>query len=586
MYIGGSAFGARKDAANSVDDIRELCNFAHLFGCKVWSTLNTILYDSEIQRAVELAWQLWEAGVDGLLIQDMGLLEHELPPIRLHASTQCDNRDADKLRWLHSQGFRRAVLARELSASQIADLNRQLCDTNLELEAFVHGALCVSYSGQCYMSEALASRSANRGACAQMCRQRYDLLDSERRVIAKDRYALSLKDLDRSACLRSFLDAGVTSLKIEGRLKDADYVSNIVYYYRRLLDDIFAEPDSPYCRASEGNIYASFEPDPQKTFHRDSTPYLFPDSAADNHHSLHLANHDTPKSTGEPIGTVRQSTKGRELYILTDRQLHPGDGLQIGQQGCYVNSSERQADGITRVMTGSAIEVKKQQTVFRNYDKLFHDRLHSSPCTRLLPVDITISETPKGFLLRIAEVEKEFECEKSPARNPEIALNAIRQSLSKLGGSLFEPGKVTVDMQEAYFIPASQLNSYRREVVALLTANRQAAAQYRASYTRQAHPTPLPESTPRDYRLNVSNDAARTFYSRQGADAEPAFEISHDSKAALMTCRYCLLRELGQCRKNSDRHTDTAEPAYLRTGNRLLRLHFDCAKCQMQIFLA
>lgn len=599
VYIGPAQFGARAAAGNSNADIAELCRYAHLYGCRVWATLNTLLYDGEVEAAVRQAWQLSEAGVDGLLIQDMGLLECELPPIRLHASTQCDCSSPDKLRWLQQVGFSRAVLARELSCEQIRALNDSWSDRRIELEAFVHGALCVSYSGQCYMSEAMSQRSANRGRCAQLCRQEYDLLDADKRVIRSACYPLSLCDLDRSALLRELLEAGVSSLKIEGRLKDADYVRNIVGYYRLLLDELFELSNGKYRRASSGRVSLGFEPNPEKTFHRGATTLQIPTPGdnTDNHLPLHLANMSTPKSTGEQIGTVVGVRSRDVLDIATSVELSAGDGIALGAQGAYVNRVEQLSRGVVRVKTSSPIvdasADMKHLAVFRNYDKLFLTRLSAAKTQRLLPVSITLTDTDSGFLLTAAaigqgedvRVEQHFECEKTEATNPEAALAAIRLALAKLGGTGLEAIEVNVRLSKIWFIPASQINAWRRDICARLVeqlSSRRTVCKHNISHTS------LPASQHTDYRLNVSNSFARRFYEKCGVvDAAEAFELAPEPEAALMTCRYCLLRELGRCRKlktSQVSNDNKPQPAYLRTAGTLFRLSFDCKNCLMHIY--
>lgn len=599
VYIGPAQFGARAAAGNSDADIAELCRYAHLYGCRVWATLNTLLFDGEVEAAVQQAWQLYDAGVDGLLIQDMGMLECELPPIRLHASTQCDCSSSDKLRWLQQVGFSRAVLARELSCEQIRALNDSWSDRHIELEAFVHGALCVSYSGQCYMSEAVSQRSANRGRCAQLCRQQYDLLDADKRVIRSACYPLSLCDLDRSSLLRELLEAGVSSLKIEGRLKDAGYVRNIVGYYRLLLDELFEQSDGKYRRASYGRVSLGFEPNPEKTFHRGATALQIPTPGdnTDNHLPLHLANMSTPKSTGEQIGTVAEVRSKDVIDIATSVELSAGDGIVIGSQGAYVNRVEQLSDGVVRVKTSSPLiehsAVTKHLAIYRNYDKLFLTRLSAAKTQRLLPVSITLTDTDSGFLLTAAaigqgedvRVEQHFEYEKTEASNPEAAIAAIRLALAKLGGTGMEAVNVNVRLSKAWFIPASQINGWRREVCARLS--QQLSSRRTLCKHIISHPT-LPTSIPTDYRLNVSNSYARRFYEQCGvADAADAFELAPEPQAALMTCRYCLLRELGQCRKlqtTQAANDKSLQPAYLRTAGKLFRLSFDCKNCLMHIY--
>lgn len=447
VYIGAPKFGARQAAGNSIEDIATLVTEAHRYGVQVLVTLNTLLTDVERKEAVQMAWQLYEIGVDALIIQDLSLLQstpRPLPPIRLHASTQCDNRTAEQVLRLRDMGFKRVVLARELSIDEIRAIHDAVGDT-VELEAFVHGALCVCYSGRCYMSEVLMGRSANRGCCAQMCRMRYDLLDSSMNEVLDDtgqpihqRYLLSLQDLDRSMYLRELIEAGVTTFKIEGRLKDADYVTNITAFYRQRLDALLST-DSPIHQFPDSPIHQytySFTPNPEKTFHRGATDYFL------HGRTRPMANWTTPKSTGE---------------LVTDiHQLHPGDGLCFGDQGCYVNAIR---DG--KIIANKPIPQLTDSPIYRNYDIEFQRSLHAE---RRVPVDIVFDEIPTGFRLQIGNQQSDFPYPHEPATNPERALQTIRQQLSKLGNTIYEARTITIHTQ-SYFIPISQLNLWRRTLL-------------------------------------------------------------------------------------------------------------------------
>lgn len=432
IYIGAPQFGARQAASNSMADIATLVTEAHRYGVQVLVTINTLLTDAEKSEAVAMMHELYQMGVDALIIQDLSLLNYDLPPIRLHASTQCDNRTPEQVLRLRDMGFKRVVLARELSIDEIRAIHEAVGDT-IELEAFVHGALCVSYSGRCYMSEVLMNRSANRGCCAQMCRMRYDLLDSSMHEVIDDkgqpihqRYLLSLQDLDRSMYLQEMIDAGVTTFKIEGRLKDADYVTNITAFYRQRLDAIAGVTSS---------IRYGFTPDPAKTFHRGATDYFL------HGRTRPMANWDTPKSTGERITDIHQ--------------LHPGDGICVGDQGCYVNAIQD-----NRIVTNKPIAMDNQP-LYRNYDIVFQRSLHAE---RRIPVDITFEEVPEGFRLTIGEYSATFEAPHQPATNPERAMQTIRTQLTKLGDTIYAPRQVKIHTQP-YFIPISQLNQWRRSVL-------------------------------------------------------------------------------------------------------------------------
>jgi len=465
VYIGAPMFGAREKAGNSIEDIREVVEYAHLYGVQVLVTLNTLLHEDEYLKAVQIANDLYEAGVDALIIQDLKLLEYSLPPIRLHASTQCDNRTPEQVARLRDLGFKRVVLARELGIDEIRAIHEAVPD--IELEAFVHGALCVCYSGRCYMSEVLAGRSANRGACAQFCRMAYDVLDAEGNEVLDDngtpihqRYVLSLQDLDRSAYLKELMDAGVTTFKIEGRLKDADYVTNVTAYYRDAIDRCAeraktanaVRPASPV-----GQIYTRrFTPNPEKTFHRGATDYFL------HGRTRPMANWATPKSTGEYIGQVLASAGNiLRVQLIDGVTLHNGDGLTIGSEGCNVNGVEGD-----RVKINKSLSVSRDADIplYRNYDAEFVKNLH---CERRIPVDITLKETEEGFELQYTAFPSgrvwvgSFAYPHEPAKNAEKALATIRTQLAKLGDTPYIAREVTVD-SKPYFIPISVLNEWRR----------------------------------------------------------------------------------------------------------------------------
>ena len=450
MYIGAPAYGARQAAGNSLEDLAEVVRYAHTYGVQVLVTLNTLLHDDEYADAIAIAHALYQIGVDALIIQDLHLLDFDLPPIRFHASTQCDNRTPEQVARLRDMGFKRVVLARELGINEIRAIHEAVPD--IELEAFVHGALCVSYSGRCYISEVLANRSANRGACAQFCRMAYDLLDESMSEVLDEhgepihqRYLLSLQDMDRSAYLQELIDAGVTTFKIEGRLKDAEYVTNIVAYYREKLDAIIP--------SFHHSIIRSFTPNPEKTFHRGATDYFL------HGRTKPMANWETPKSTGEYIGEVIEA-KGNTLRVRLepDIVLHNGDGLTIGAEGFNVNGVERNIVKINKALLESRYT---GIPLYRNLDVEFTKSLHSE---RRIPVDILFSETETGFSLRIGDKEQTFDYVKEPAKNAEKAMETIRVQLSKLGDTPYIAREVQIESQP-YFIPISVLNEWRRNTI-------------------------------------------------------------------------------------------------------------------------
>ena len=469
VYIGAPEFGARQAASNSIEDIAALIKYAHRFGAQVLVTLNTLLHDDEFPRACALAHDLYKVGVDALIIQDLNLLHYDLPPIRLHASTQCDNRTPEQILHLQQLGFRRAVLARELSLQQISNINNAILIQNskfqIELEAFVHGALCVSYSGRCYLSEVLMDRSANRGCCAQLCRQRYDLLDKDGNEILDahgkpihQRYLLSLQDMDRSLHLAQMIEAGVTTFKIEGRLKDRDYVTNIVAYYRQLLDQIIASNPNLQQASTPSIQTYNFTPNPAKTFHRGQTDYFL------HKRTPQMANWDTPKSTGEKIGRVVALRKDAICVQLQPNiTLHNGDGICFEDKGFAINRVEGEW-----IYPNQMPNIQRGTILYRNLDTEF---LRSLQAKRQIPVDIRFEVIPEGYRLTIGEKTTDFVAEHQEANNTQRALQTIIQQLSKLGDTDFAARNIQVINNNQicsehfpYFIPISQLNLWRRQL--------------------------------------------------------------------------------------------------------------------------
>ena len=583
VYIGAPEFGARQAAGNSLEDITQLVKYAHRFGVNVLVTLNTLLHEDEYPRACALAHELYKVGVDALIIQDLHLLDYDLPPIRLHASTQCDNRTPEQVLRLQQMGFRRVVLARELSLKEIKDISNALFIQNskfkIELEAFVHGALCVSYSGRCYLSEVLMDRSANRGCCAQLCRQRYDLLDKDGNEIIDNngqpihqRYLLSLQDMDRSRYLAEMIEAGITTFKIEGRLKDRDYVTNIVAYYRQLLDQLI-DSNPTLQHASTRSVYQyNFTPNPAKTFHRGATDYFL------HGRRPNMANWQTPKSTGEKIGTVIATRHNAiRVQLLPNITLHNGDGLCYEDQGFAINRIE--GDWIypnnqypitnnlyplaKRPLPNSPQGVlypKVGTTLYRNLDNEF---MRSLKAERRMPVDIRFEVLEEGYRLTIGKQTATFEAEHQLANNPERALQTIIQQLSKLGDTDYIANDIQIFAHDQlcsdtfpYFIPTSLLNQWRRELIA---SNSPTGVQYPIAKR------PLPNS-PTGVQYPI------------GGGTPSYSEASH---YPLMTCKYCILHELGHCRKSNPM---TNEPRYLRLQNgTILTLEFDCKHCEMRI---
>lgn len=459
VYIGAPAFGARQAAGNSLEDLAEVVNYAHTYGVQVLVTMNTLLHEDEYPEAVSLAHALYKIGVDALIIQDLHLLELDLPPIRLHASTQCDNRTPEQVKRLKELGFKRVVLARELGIEEIRAIHEEVPD--IELEAFVHGALCVSYSGRCYISEVLAGRSANRGACAQFCRMAYDLLDAEGNEVLDEqgvpihqRHLLSLQDMDRSAYLSELIEAGVTTFKIEGRLKDADYVTNITAYYREKLDR-YTDRVQTVSLTEHRPIYTrTFVPDPEKTFHRGGIDYFLHGRTAN------MANWDTPKSTGEYVGEVLQ-INGNTLRVRLKPGvvLHNGDGLTMGNEGFNVNGVEGNWVKVNKELT--SISSLKGRGLYRNLDVEFVKNLRSE---RKIPVDVVLRETEEGFSVQIGDHERSFTYAHEEAKNADKALENIRTQLAKLGDTPYIASEVRIE-SKPYFIPISVLNEWRRATI-------------------------------------------------------------------------------------------------------------------------
>lgn len=574
VYIGGPRFGAREAAANAIGDIRRLAEYAHVFGAKVYATLNTILYDSELSEARDTAWQLYEAGADALLVQDAALLRMAdgMPPIALHASTQCHNLTPAKIVRLYLEGFTTAVLARELSVDEIAEIHRQ-CPA-MRLEAFVHGALCVSFSGRCYASQHCFGRSANRGECAQFCRLPFDLETKNGQKLLTQKHLLSLRDLNRSAWIERMLDAGVSSLKIEGRLKGPEYVKNITAWYRRRLDAIFARRGE-YCRASAGEVRVDFAPAPEKSFNRGFTDYFI------GGRTLRQACPATPKSIGEPVGEVREAGAG-SITVSGHKSFSNGDGLCFfGGDGRLCGFRVNRAEGTRLFPAAMPAGIRNHTRLFRNHDEAFERRLAKPSAERTLRIDFRLSPAVGGgYLLRGTDelgrsAEAVIDFGRSPARSPQDA--NISAQLSKLGGTPFRAGEIAVECGGA-FIPSSLLAAARRRVVEELLAQ----AARRPGGTRVAVARPRVSGAV-DYSHNVANKEARSFYLECGAtEVAPAWEIEEPAGVPIMTCRYCLRHEIGMCLR--ERGADRS-PLFLRLADgRRFALQFDCRECIMRVY--
>jgi len=579
LYIGAPRFGAREQAGNSLQEIESLILYAHRFWARVYITLNTLLHDDELEEAVALVHRLHDLGADGLIIQDAGLLEAFLPPIPLIASTQMHNHTPERVAFLEGAGFQRAILARELSLEQIGAIRRS---TQIELEGFVHGALCVSYSGQCYLSLARGGRSGNRGQCAQPCRLPYRLVDAAGKTISGRRHLLSLRDLNLSEQLGELLDAGITSFKIEGRLKDASYVKNIVTWYRRALDPLLKERGLH--AASSGRALAAFTPDPAKSFNRGFTTYFIHGRGSD------LTAWATPKHSGEAVGLVRRCRAGELQLEGGVHPLHNGDGLtwfdaEGELQGGRVNRVEGES-----LLLDRAVDLPPGTRIMRNHDHLFLETLKKSSCSRLMAVVIELVEAEGGLVLKARDeegvaVELSAEAIFEPARDPGQALQAARSQLAKSGGTLFAVQEVRVEWREPWFLPLSVLNRMRRDLLAaLLEARLRAHPLCRTAIVPNDLPFPARSL---DFHGNVLNRLARAFYARHGvAEIAPAAESGIDLRGQrVMTTRYCLRGELGLCGGQLHAHGFTEPLHLIDDQNQRLRLDFRCSECEMDLYL-
>ena len=577
VYIGAPKFSARAAAGNSLEDIKELCDYAHFYRAKVYVALNTILYDNELDEVSRLIWRLYEIGVDALIIQDMGILELDIPPIPLHASTQTDNRTEEKVKLLENAGFSRVVLARELSLNEISRISQK---TSMETEVFVHGALCVCYSGNCYLSQAIMGRSANRGECAQCCRLPYRLLDSEGREISGKKHYLSLKDLNRSEYLEQLIDAGVTSLKIEGRLKDIDYVKNVTAYYRKKLDAIFKRR-SEYCSASHGHFNFNFEPDPKKSFNRGFTEHFLKKRGKD------ISSMDTPKWKGEYIGKVRKAHN--IIYdIDTDVRLNNGDGITF-----FDETNELQGFRINRVKKDSIIvrehkSLKKDTSLYRNLDVSFISTIKKCIFPRRIPIQMEFSENSGRFSLFIEDEfgnSAKFERNHNGEAAKQDQSEKIREELSKLGNSPFIAKEIKVNPTKT-FVPISKIAEFRRIAINNFLSIWKTSAMQRQTYTPKTkmHKLPL-KGKSINCLYNVSNKKSLEFYKKCGADSiSMAYEIEAQKNVPVMQTKFCLLFNLGLCLKNNTKEMQYRQPFYLVYNNISLRLEFDCKKCQMEIW--
>ncbi|MEG0822457.1 MAG: U32 family peptidase [Burkholderiaceae bacterium] len=592
VYIGGPGFGARAGAGNEVAELERLTRHAHRFGSRIFVTLNTILRDDELEAARQMVWQVYEAGADALIVQDMGLLELDLPPIQLHASTQCDIRTPAKAKFLQDVGFSQIVLARELTLAQIREVAAVLDAATIEF--FIHGALCVAYSGQCYVSHAQTGRSANRGDCSQACRLPYTVTDSSGRIVAHDKHVLSMKDNNQSDNLAALIDAGVRSFKIEGRYKDMGYVKNITAHYRQRLDAILDKRPELH-RASSGRCEFSFAPDPDRNFNRGSTDYFV------NGRQIDIGAFDTPKHAGLPLGYVGKL--GPDWFaITTDQTINNGDGLtywdlQKELVGVQVNRAEAIESG-WRIFPAEAIrhykDLRGGAEIARNRDMAWDRQLDKKSAERRIGVWLRFSTTAAGFALEITDEDghsarAEMAHAIEPARDPERAEAGLREHLAKLGASIFSAYDIAIDWPSPVFVPASVANGLRRAAIELLEAERLASLP-RLARAKPAEPAaPYPESV-LTYLANIYNHKARDFYARHGVEViAPAYE-SHeeDGEVSLMITKHCVRWSLSLCPKQAKgvtgvQGTIRAEPLVIQNGKEKLTLRFDCKPCEMHV---
>lgn len=569
VYIGAPAFGARKAAANSLEDIARLTEHAHRFYCRVFVTLNTILYDHELQEAEKMIWKLYEIGVDALIVQDLGVLRLNLPPICLHASTQMHNYDLERIKFIEQMGFQRIVLARELSLEQIRKIRESV---KCELEVFVHGALCVSLSGQCYLSQYMFGRSANRGECAQPCRMKWSVKDAIGKELIRDKYILSLKDLNLSSYIKDLVDIGVESFKIEGRLKDENYVSNVTNFYSTRLNGI-----EGIKRTGSGKVFANFTPDPERSFNRGCSTYFI------RGREKELVNSHTPKSMGKQVGILKQ-IKGQRIWMDALEPIHNGDGL------CYLDKGELKGIRVNRVdgnwiECNESVKIKLGTMLYRNYDHHFAVQLEKAQSVRKIAISMQVSVV--GNQLKV--VVKDEDGNQVSVESEEVFEIATNQQqkerllgqLSKCGDTLYICQEIDYESDEILFVPAAAANALRRNLLKQLDEKREESRERMKPGKENLE---FVYSGKSDWHLNVVNRNADLFYKEHGiVQTEQGFEKKNPGKGAdLMHTRYCILHELGRCRKKNG-NADLQFPLYLYNDKQLFQLEFDCHACEMRV---
>ena len=574
VYIGAPKYSARVAAGNSIEEIASLVEFAHIYSAKVYVALNTIIRDEEISEVEKIITSLYEIGVDALIVQDMGITKMNIPPIQLHASTQCHNTSVEQVKFLEEAGFKQVVLARELNINQISDICK---NCNVPIEVFIHGALCVSYSGRCYLSQALANRSANRGECAQFCRLPYNLEDKDGNILIKDKHLLSLKDMNRSNSIEDLLDAGVSSLKIEGRLKDVEYVKNITAYYRSILDEIFSRR-SEYTPASSGKTKINFTPNPYKSFNRGFTQYYTGDKNFKD-----IASINTPKSIGEEVGYVK-SVQKNFIEISSKVELHNGDGLCFtSKDGKFSGFGINRVEG-ERIYPSRMPEIKRGDIIFRNNDTKFGKLLSVPSAERKIGITIHLFYKENNLKLQISDDKgnsilievlcEELEIAKTLQRNNQ------QNQLSKLGNTPFEAISINVDETENLFIPSSLIAKMRREATDKLINLR---IKNHPRPEQGVNRGPKYYHSEVSFEANISNKKAKEFYVECGVkEISPAYELKPIAEAPLMTTIHCIRRTCNKCLK-TEQGKEWKEPLFLVTDKTKLQLHFDCKDCKMTI---
>jgi putative protease len=582
VYIGAPLYGARSNATNSVEDIAALVQYAHLYNAQVFVVINTILYDNELEPCRQLIWKLYDIGVDALIIQDMAILEMELPPIVLHASTQANNRDADKIKFLADAGIKRVVLARELNLHQIKEISET---TDVELEFFVTGALCVSFSGNCYMSVANGERSANRGSCAQNCRLPYNLIDGNGDTLIKNSHLLSIKDFDVSDQIPHLVKAGIVSFKIEGRLKDIVYVKNNVSYLRQKLDAFLMENNDKYAKASSGKCTYLFDSSLDRTFNRGYTDYFV------NERHQSIGSWESPKSKGQYIGKLIQ-TVGNAYQIENGELLNNGDGLCFinennDAEGIYVNRAE---NGI--IYPNVLKEIKEGTFIYRNNDAAFIKLVErEDSAVRKISTTLVLKENETGFELIATDEDGNVSIvnlvhPKEQTKNNESLAENFKVNLAKTGFTPYTADEITIEFSQNWFLPISKINELRRTVYEQLSEIRlKNYVRKEHQLVKTAHPYP---ETKLDFMYNVANKTARKFYERHGVtEIEKAFELQWDpGKSRVMTTKYCIKYELERCPKYHPEHRDkkVKEPLVLKQGELEYKLKFNCKPCEMEIW--